>query len=165
VLRHDREPQVVRCASSPSSRAQAAAAPKIPHVAVMCQAASVMRRHHTEPDAARNLDAQNKRLQQFAARHRRQPGQCERSRCDRRRRVHHRSEMRVVVFEDIGADRVQKGGIERIRPFVAPDHDPLRRPEKRRQHVDRDAHSLVLRATERTADQVRQPAYALPPRL
>ena len=73
--------------------------------------------------------------------------------------------MRVVVFEDIGADRVQKGGIERIRPFVAPDHDPLLWPEKRRQHVDRDAHSLVLRASERTADKVQQPAHALPPRL
>ena len=128
-------------------------------------AAPVMRRHHAEPDAARNLDAENKRMQQFAARHRTQPGQCEQSRRDRRRRVHHRSEMRVVVFEDIGADRVQKSGIERVGPIVAPDHDPLRRPEKRRQHLDRDAHSLVLRATERTADKVQQPAYAFAPHL
>src|SRR5262249_61378998 len=43
--------------------------------------------------------------------------------------------------------------------------DPLRWPEKRRQHLDRDAHSLVLRATERTADKVQQPAYALAPHL
>ena len=45
-----------------------------------------MRRHHAEPDAARNLDAENKRLQQFAAGHRTQPGQCEQSRRDRRHR-------------------------------------------------------------------------------
>jgi len=128
-------------------------------------AASVMCRHHTEPDAARNLDAENKRLQQFAAGHWTQPGQCEQSRRDSRRWVHHRSEMRVVVFEDIGADRVQKSGIESVGPIASPDHNPLRRPEKRRQHFDRDAHSFVLRATECTADKVQQPAYALAPHL
>ena len=37
----------------------------------------------------------------------------------------------------------------------------LRRPEERRQHLDRDAHRLVVRATQRTADKVQQPAHAL----
>jgi hypothetical protein len=69
--------------------------------------------------------------------------------------------MRVVVFEDIGADRVQKSGIERVGPIAAPDHDPLRRPEKRVQHIDCDAYSLVLRATERTADKVQETVIGL----
>jgi len=73
-----------------------------------------LRRHHAEPDAARNLDTENKRVQQFAAGHRTQPGQCEQSRRDRRRRVDHRSEMRVVAFEDLGANRAEKSGIERV---------------------------------------------------
>ena len=73
--------------------------------------------------------------------------------------------MRVVVFEDIGADRVEESGIQRVGPLAAPDHDRLRRPEERRQHLDRDVHCLVLRAAERTADEVQQPAHALAPHL
>ncbi len=73
--------------------------------------------------------------------------------------------MRVVVFEDIGADRVQERGVERVGPLAAPDHDPLRRPEKRRQHRNRDVHRLVARAAERAADKVQQPAHPLAPHL
>jgi hypothetical protein len=52
--------------------------------------------------------------------------------------------MRVVVFEDIGADRVQKSGIERIGPIAAADHDPLRRPEKRRSAGGKNAFGQLL---------------------
>jgi len=88
-------------------------------------AAPVMRRHHGEPDAARSLDPDNKRVQQFASGHRTQLGKCEEARCDRPGRVHHRSEMRVVVFEHIGAGGVQESGIKRVWPLAAPDHDRL----------------------------------------
>ena len=128
-------------------------------------AAPVMRRHHGEPDAARSLDPDNKRVQQFASGHRTQLGKCEEARCDRPGRVHHRSEMRVVVFEHIGAGGVQESGIKRVWPLAAPDHDRLRRPEERRQHRDGDVHRLVPRATERTADKVQQPAHAFTPHL
>lgn len=73
--------------------------------------------------------------------------------------MHHRSQMRVVVFEDIGADRVQERGMKRVRRLATPDYGSLRRPEERRQHPDRDLHRLVTRATERTADKVQQPAH------
>src|SRR5205814_4636103 len=40
--------------------------------------------------------------------------------------------MRIVVFEHVGADGIEEGGIKRVGPLSAPDDDRLRPPEERR---------------------------------
>ena len=126
-------------------------------------AAPVMRRHDAEADAALGLDPEDQGVHQLGARHPALLGEREEAGYDRRCRVDHRRQMRVVIFEDIGADRVEKRGVQRIRPLAAADDAGLGRAEIGREYFGRKAHRLVTAAAERAADKVQQRAHALMP--
>jgi hypothetical protein len=93
-------------------------------------------------------------MQQLDAARAARLGEREEPGCHGRGRVHHRRQMRVVVFEDVRARPVEKRGVEHVAAFAAADNPRLRRAERRPQHTDRQAHRLVAAAAKRTADKV-----------
>jgi hypothetical protein len=117
-------------------------------------APAVMRRHHRVADPAFGFDAEDQRMQQIGAGDLAQFGQREQAGHHRRRRMDHRRQVRIVVFEHIGADRVQEGGVQRVRPLVAADDARLRRAEIGPEHMRCQAHRLVLAAAQRAADEI-----------
>ncbi len=75
--------------------------------------------------------------------------------------MNHRTRVRVVEVEDVGADAVQKCRIEHIEAFGAPDHGCLLPPRKRRKHRDRMVDGLVAAAAERSREVVEKGSLCL----
>jgi hypothetical protein len=73
----------------------------------------------------------------------------------------HGRQMSVVIFEDIGADCIQKRGMQRVGPLAPAKHTSLRRPEIGHQHPGREPHGLVLRAAERAPDEIQDRPHTL----
>ncbi len=122
-------------------------------------AALVMPWRNGVADAAFGLDAENECVQQVLARCGPLLGEGEQRRRDRRARVDHGGEVRVVEVQNVGAHRVDERGEQRVEPLAAADKRRLRRSGVRRERGER----ALDRAPERAAEEIEERALGFVP--
>ena len=139
---------------SPSSLPIAAAAPNTPVVDVMCQPAVVVRRIDRVADSRFDLEAQDERVHEVAARHRVRAGVREQRGADRHARMDVVLRQRVVVLVHVRADAVQERGVQRVEALRAAEHARVALARERGERCDRDVERGLDAAAERAAEIV-----------
>jgi len=76
--------------------------------------------------------------------------------CHRRGRMDHRREVRVIVIEQVGTDRIEGRGTERIQACSPPDHRGFARPGEGLKHCSQGREVRVARGADRTPEEIHQ---------
>jgi hypothetical protein len=121
----------------------------------------VMLRRDGVADTAFDFDAEDERVQQLRAHCPRVLGERNHGGRHGNRGMDHRAQMRVVEIEYVGAQRVERCGIEYIHPLAAPEDGRLRPSGKIRERGQRRVDRLVPAAADRTARPIEQSALGL----
>ena len=77
----------------------------------------------------------------------------------------HRLQMRVVEFQNIGADLIEECRGKRIGLFTAANHRRMSRTEERRQSPDCQLDRIIAAPAERGADEIYDHALGLAARF
>ena len=64
--------------------------------------------------------------------------------------------MRVVVIKQVGTDRIEGRGTERIQACSPPDHRGLTRPREGFEHCSQGREVRVARGADRTPEEIHQ---------
>ena len=90
---------------------------------------------------------------------------CERQRrwCDRRRRMDHRIQMRVVVVNQVRGDRVHERRPHRIQPLRPANHGQLRGTAELPHDRDGSGDGWVVGHAQRAAEEIEQRTLGLVP--
>ncbi len=112
---------------------------------------------------AGHFDAERESQQEIGTAGRASFGQCQGSRGDGTRRMHHRLRMRIVIGVDAGCEAIDQTGVQRIGFVAAADHRGMRRSGEFAECRVGERHRRVPRAADRAAHDVDERAQRLAP--
>jgi len=126
-------------------------------------AAPVVAGRERVADPAFHLDPEDEGVQQRRAGDRPPFGEREQAGRDRRCRMDHRAQMRVVEVEHVGAHRIEERRGERVGAFAPADDGRLRRAETIGECREQNLHRFVAAAAERGGEEIDERALGFVP--